>query len=102
MTAPSFIISLDFELFWGVTEGATIASYGRQVEGEWDAVPRMLALFRRYNVHASWATVGMAMCRDFQEWNDIRPSLLPRYRNVRASNYQYGSLARAYPKLFFA
>jgi hypothetical protein len=102
MNPPSFIISLDFELFWGVTDVATIAGYGRQVEGEWNAVPRMLALFRRYNVHATWATVGMAMCRDFREWNDIRPSLLPRYRNARASNYHYGDLARAYPKLFFA
>lgn len=102
MNAPSFIISLDFELFWGVTDVATIGGYGRQVEGEWDAIPRLLDLFRRYDVHASWATVGMAMCRDYREWNDIKPSLMPRYRNSRASNYHYGDLARAYPKLFFA
>jgi peptidoglycan/xylan/chitin deacetylase (PgdA/CDA1 family) len=102
MNPPSFIISLDFELFWGVTDIATIAGYGRHVEGEWDAIPGMLALFRRYKVHATWATVGMAMCRDYREWNDIRPSLLPRYRNARASNYRYGHLARDYPRLFFA
>jgi peptidoglycan/xylan/chitin deacetylase (PgdA/CDA1 family) len=93
---------LDFELFWGVMESATIAGYGRHVEGEWEAVPRMLELFRRYNVHVTWATVGMAMCRDYREWSEIRPSLLPQYRNTRASTYNHGELVRAHPKLFFA
>jgi peptidoglycan/xylan/chitin deacetylase (PgdA/CDA1 family) len=102
MNKPAFVISLDFELFWGVTQSSTIASYGRHVEGEWQVIPKILSLFRRHNVHATWATVGMAMCRDYQQWNDIRPALMPGYLDERASTYNFGHLARAYPDLFFA
>jgi peptidoglycan/xylan/chitin deacetylase (PgdA/CDA1 family) len=53
-------------------------------------------------VQATWATVGMAMCRDWRQWQEIRPPQLPGYRDARLSNYAHGALARAYPRLFFA
>lgn len=98
----AFIISLDFELFWGVADIADMKSYGANVEGEWQAVPAMLALFRRYGVRASWATVGMAMCRDYRHWQSLRPAVMPAYRNWRLSAYAYGGMAQAHPRLFFA
>jgi peptidoglycan/xylan/chitin deacetylase (PgdA/CDA1 family) len=98
----AFIISLDFELFWGVADTANLASYGKNVQGEWTAIPGMLALFKRYNINATWATVGMAMCRDYAQWNEIRPAELPSYNNEVRSTYNYGALAREYPDLFFA
>jgi peptidoglycan/xylan/chitin deacetylase (PgdA/CDA1 family) len=97
-----FVISLDFELFWGVAHSQTVATYGRNVQGEWEVVPSMLALFRRYGVRVSWATVGMAMCRNYQEWRAIRPSVLPGYRRRDMSTYAIDHLAREYPRLFFA
>jgi peptidoglycan/xylan/chitin deacetylase (PgdA/CDA1 family) len=98
----ALVISLDFELFWGVTDCADPLRYGRNVEGEWRAVPAMLELFSRYGIKATWATVGMAMCRDWNEWNAIRPAQLPGYRDPGLSNYRYGELARQHPRLFFA
>lgn len=98
----AFVISLDFELFWGVADTAELKAYGPNVEGEWEAVPAMLALFRRYQVRATWATVGMAMCRDYRQWESLRPAVMPAYRDARLSAYHHADMARAHPKLFFA
>lgn len=96
------VISLDFELFWGVSDMQTPASYGDNVRGEWQAIPRMLALFRRYGMRVTWATVGMAMCRDAAEWREIRPAAMPGYRRAHMSPYNLDALAREHPELFFA
>jgi peptidoglycan/xylan/chitin deacetylase (PgdA/CDA1 family) len=89
-------------MFWGVANSRTIAGYRNNVEGEWDAIPRMLALFRQYDVCATWATVGMLMCRDHNQWREIRPSILPGYLRQQYSAYSLDKVAREYPKLFFA
>lgn len=96
------IISLDFELFWGVAESRSIAGYRHNVEGEWEAIPKTLALFRRYGISATWATVGMLMCRDYSQWRELRPSVLPGYVRPQCSTYLLGSVVRENPKLFFA
>ena len=96
------VISLDFELFWGVADTRTVAGYGRNVRGERDAIPRMLALFRRYGISVTWAAVGMAMCRNHAEWRAIRPVVMPGYQNGRLSPYSLDALAREHPGLFFA
>ena len=97
-----FVISLDFELFWGVAAAQNVAGYAANVRGEWQAVPGLLALFRRYGIRATWATVGMAMCRNYREWRDIRPAILPGYRRQAISPYGMDKLVREYPELFFA
>ena len=96
------VLSLDFELFWGVTESKTIENYGANIAGVWEALPAILKLFKKYDVHATWATVGMLMCRDFQHWLDLRPAILPSYNREACSTYNFSILAREYPKLFFA
>ena len=98
----ALVLSLDFELFWGVTESKTLANYGANIAGVWHALPGMLKLFKKYNVHATWATVGMLMCKDFRHWSDLRPAILPTYNRDACLTYAFSSLAKAHPKLFFA
>jgi peptidoglycan/xylan/chitin deacetylase (PgdA/CDA1 family) len=98
---PTLVISLDFELFWGVADSKTIDGYGKNIEGVWEAVPAMLALFRRYDVHVTWATVGMLMCKDFKHWNELRPSQIATYERESLSAYSLAGLAQEFPKLFF-
>lgn len=100
--APSFVISMDFEMFWGVGGFRTVDSYRKNVEGEWRAIPRMLALFRENHIRATWATVGMVLCRDHAQWREIRPALAPSYSRRQLSAYCHDALAQAYPRLFFA
>lgn len=98
----ALVISLDFELFWGVTDSKTIKNYGANVEGEWQAIPAMLALFAQYNVRTTWATVGMIMCKDYKQWSEMFPSIMPSYAQKSSSTYSVTTLARNFPKLFFA
>jgi hypothetical protein len=102
MSTGKFIISLDFELFWGVSATQTVASYGGNVLGEWHAIPRLLALFRRYQAKATWATVGMLMCRDYKQWRAIRPAVLPGYTRANISPYMMERLVKEHARLFFA
>lgn len=98
---PTLVISLDFEMFWGVSDSKSIDGYGENIKGEWEAVPAMLGLFKRYGVHATWATVGMLMCKDFKEWNELRPSHMAVYERESLSTYSLGVLAQEFPRLFF-
>ncbi len=85
------VVSLDFELFWGMFDKTTIAEYGPNVLGERTAIPRMLKLFKEYEIHATWATVGMLMARTKDELQTFLPPphLRPRYEVEKISAYHY-------------
>jgi peptidoglycan/xylan/chitin deacetylase (PgdA/CDA1 family) len=85
-----------------VADSRTIDGYGKNVDGERQAIPRLLEIFRKYGVKATWATVGMIMCKDYLHWRDLRPSALPSYRKTRCSTYSFDADVREYPRLFFA
>lgn len=87
--AAAFVISLDFELLWGNRVYATKETYGRNVLGGRQAIPRMLDLFERHNIHATWATVGMVFCESKDELMSVAPQLRPTYETARLSNYSY-------------
>ena len=77
----TLIVSLDFELFWGMLDCSTVEAYGPNVLGGRKAIPQMLELFRKYDIHATWATVGFLFARDFEELKRYFPdeSSLPTY-----------------------
>ena len=56
--AGTMIVSLDFELFWGLLEEMNLEDYRQNVLGGRAAIPRLLELFQQYDIHATWATVG--------------------------------------------
>lgn len=86
-----FVISLDFELFWGMLDKVTLASYGARIRGERTAIPRMLAYFKKYHIHATWGTVGMLMARSKTELFSLLPdpSEYPAYLPKEISSYEY-------------
>lgn len=84
-----FVISLDFELLWGVRDHADTQAYGRNVLGAREAVPRMLELFEANGIRATWATVGFLFCATRDELMFSLPQERPAYRNPRLSNYSY-------------
>lgn len=90
-THGHFVISLDFELFWGMTDATTLEVYGPNVLGVRTALPRMLELFTKYGIHATWATVGMAMCRNKDVLLSLLPphDLRPKYPDPHMSTYHY-------------
>lgn len=87
----AFVISLDFELIWGVRDHLTRESYGANILGARDAVPRMLDMFEKHWVHATWATVGFLFAASRDELLHYLPNeaLRPVYDNRAFSNYEY-------------
>ena len=85
----SFTISLDFELYWGMRDVVTLDAYRENLLGVWDAVPQMLALFEKYNIHATWATVGFLWHEDLAGLKAACPEKLPEYENETLSPYGY-------------
>ena len=91
MSGGEFVISLDFELLWGVRDHATRDSYGANILGGRAAIPPMLEQFERNEIEATWATVGAAFCATRDELFAALPpeELRPRYEQAALSNYQY-------------
>ena len=77
--APAFVISLDFELLWGMRDKQSIQSYGDHILGEREAIPAMLGLFRRYGIKATWAAVGMTLFDRREDLLKHLPDLRPTY-----------------------
>lgn len=82
-----FILSLDFELNWGVHDVFTKEQYGENILGVRQAVPQILSLFQQYDIHATWATVGMLFFESKEELLKSLPSILPTYDNANFSPY---------------
>lgn len=97
-----FVVSLDFELFWGVSDSQDVAAYGNSIRGVRSAIPAILDAFEAHGISATWATVGMVMCRDHAHWRSVRPAVPPRYVAPKLSNYRLDDLVRRSPDLFFA
>lgn len=101
-----FIVSLDFEMMWGCHDKNTPDKYGstniRQVR---TVINRLLELFQKYDVHATFATVGLIFCSDKTEALSQFPSQIPSYNNVLRSPYRDGyieSINPNYEYLYFA
>ena len=84
-----FIISLDFELVWGLRDKRTIEKYEINLQGARNAIKEMLALFRDYDVHATWATTGFLFFENSEDLKKNIPSARPRYENDSLSPYRY-------------
>lgn len=83
-----FVISLDFELFWGIRDKYTFEEYGKNVLGVWEILPKLLELFRKYNVHATFATVGAMFSENYEELKKFLPELKPNYKDSNLSPYK--------------
>lgn len=88
MSIPTFIVSLDFELFWGMQDCVDLAEYEANILGGRRAIPQMLALFQKYGIHATWAAVGFLFGKNEEELKPYFPQDLPRYENAALSPYR--------------
>ncbi|MCP4442327.1 MAG: polysaccharide deacetylase family protein [Aureispira sp.] len=86
-TKGQFVISLDFELLWGVRDKKTIASYGKNILGGRDAVAKMLEMFDAYSVKGTFATVGLLFASNKNALLELVPTKQPSYANQNLSPY---------------
>lgn len=60
----TLIVSLDFELFWGMQDVSSLQDYQDHILGGRAAIPRLLDLFQAHGIHATWAAVGFLFAED--------------------------------------
>ena len=87
----SFVISLDFEMMWGCHDWSTTDEYGRtNVRQVRQVISRLLTLFDKYDVNATFATVGLILCKDKMDALNSLPKKKPSYSNPNLSPYKHG------------
>ncbi len=84
----ALVISLDFELHWGVRDKRPVdGSYRENLLGARQAIPQILDLFEEFGVAATWATVGFLFAINRREREEFSPSLRPQYKNSKLDAY---------------
>ncbi len=90
----ALVVSLDFELHWGVRDKrAPDSPYRNNLLGAREAIPQILSLFEEFDIAATWATVGFLFARTRSEREEFTPAIRPQYQDSRLDPYaeQIGS-----------
>lgn len=77
----AFVISLDYELLWGVWDVTTKEKYGAHITGVKEVIPALLTAFENYNIKATFATVGILFSENKEGLKDFIPQKKPAYSN---------------------
>jgi len=86
--AGKFVVSLDFELMWGVRDSRTMEKYGANILGVHQAIPKMLECFDEFDINATFATVGFLFFKTKKELLTNLPHPIPAYTNKAFSPYE--------------
>jgi peptidoglycan/xylan/chitin deacetylase (PgdA/CDA1 family) len=82
-----FIISLDFELNWGVFDSMSIKEYNQNLMNVPLVISRLLELGEKYNVSYTFATVGMLFNENKKELLESIPKNKPEYTLKKYNSY---------------
>jgi len=104
MKKGALVISLDFELVWGLFDHIAIQDKLLYFDNTLTVIPKLLETFEKNKVHVTWATVGMLFNENWEEWHVNKPALLPTYQNLDLNPYLYGEKHRksGLDRFFFA
>jgi peptidoglycan/xylan/chitin deacetylase (PgdA/CDA1 family) len=85
----ALVISLDFELHWGVRDHCILdAAERKRLLAARSVVPGILSAFRDHGVRATWATVGLLFARSREEAQECKPLRIPNYQQKEFDPYQ--------------
>ena len=87
MAQGGFIISLDFELHWGLRDVVPLEQAKDHFLRARESIPAVLNLFAQHGVHATWATVGFLFAKNKRHLLDHLPTRRPQYTNRDLSPY---------------
>ena len=76
------VISLDFELFWGMRDKTTIEEYKQNLLGVREIIPSILNLFKKYTIHATWAVIGFIFYKDRNSLVKDLPAIKPNWQKT--------------------
>ena len=85
----SLVISLDFELYWGIRQKQAISDCADSLLGARNVVPELLKLFQSHQIHATWATVGFLFFESTNQALGYLPEKEPNYLKESLCNCTY-------------
>lgn len=88
ITKGKFVISLDFELMWGMRDKKTIKQYGENIIGVHAVIPRLLEMFTVFDIEATFSTVGFLFFKSKTELLNNIPLKKPHYNDSNLSPYE--------------
>ncbi len=83
----AFVISIDFELLWGVWDVTTKQKYGAHITGVKEVIPALLDAFKKYDVKATFAIVGFLFAENREALRCFIPDKKPGYSNPEYDVY---------------
>ena len=87
MTNGKFLVSLDFELMWGVRDKETKETYGKNIIGVHKVIPELLQVFKKYEIKATFSCVGFLFFENKHELLKNIPKHIPIYNDSNISPY---------------
>jgi len=72
-------ISLDFEKFWGIHDVTNLKNNEQHLIKVNEIVSKLLALFTKYDIHCTWAVVGLLNFNNLNELENYCKSLVINY-----------------------
>lgn len=102
MKNATLVISLDFELLWGIFDKIGVRYKPEYFSNTRRIIPTMLEKFAAAEIQVTWATVGMLFAENEAEWITYSPNYLPSYREQKFSAYEWAKLHGIRPEVHFA
>lgn len=84
-----FVISIDFEKYWGMRDHKSINDYKKNLENVDFICESLLEVFIKYEIHCTWAFVGLLMHENKEAVLNEIPRKTPSYKNETMSPYSY-------------
>ena len=82
-----FIISLDYEIHWGVFDKRSVEQYKENLENVGKVIDRLLEMSEKYGVKITFSTVGFLFAKDKTELLKFAPENKPTYHLDKYSPY---------------
>jgi len=83
-----FIISLDFELHWGVFDALTLEQYQNNLLNVRTVIDRLVKLSDTYGVKLTFATVGLLFAENKATIKEHMPQNIPNYSDKNLNPYR--------------
>lgn len=82
-----FVISLDFELHWGVFDVKSVENYKENLIKVRSVIPRLLELADAYDIKLTFSTVGFLFAENKTMLKKFSPEIRPSYVNEKLNPY---------------
>lgn len=97
-----FVISLDFEKYWGMRDIENLVDYQNNIDNVDEVVTKLLDIFDKYDIRATWATVGFLFHNNKKNLVENLPENIKLYKNKNLNPYLYIKNNELDPEFHFA